>query len=1479
MSKRKIIKKGWKIPLIILAVILLWITGIYIASQSRVVQTYVTRMLAQRLSRQLNTVIHIGGVDVALFRRIILEDVWMEDQYADTLVYVRRAEAKISSLNLNHKLVEVSRLTFDYTRINISKDTAGIFNFQFLAAGKQQPRDTIPSEWRFYCNRFSFKNSTFNYRPSADELRIDDINLQIDSFRLAADSVTFQLTSLNLNDRKGFYVSDLSAGIKIAGPDVRINNLSFATPNSMISKAQIAVLYPPVSDSLSAGRQPRLEVELDQAGVSLADLAVFVPALEGMNQKIEISGKVSGNLQNLKGKNLLLKTGQNTLLHCDFSASDLSDLEQAFIFFDLHRSQTDFRDLSQIRLPNRSRMRYMKFPETFYKAGILTYQGNFTGFLTDFVAYGTLAGKMGKIKTDLSFVPGAGGVIRYNGRLQTTDFDLATLYRSDLAGKISFNGKVNGSYNKYRETLQGKFDGLISSWYINRYNYSNIVLNGQLTDKKFDGSVRVDDPNLQLDFIGTLDLNEKIPVFDFNLQLRQANLMALNLDTANTVSELALGLNANFSGNNLDNLDGAIRLTNARYRNQHDELALDSLVLTTAHQNNQDQLTIRSDFFDASVTGDYNFKNLWKSFYDVATHYLPALAAKAPETRLTNRFRIELDVKETDKITAVFLPGLHIGAPFHVSGNIDSEKRSLEIWGGIPTVRYNNLACRDLDFHIFPGRKSLSTKIRFGELMTQGGFSLYNLALLLEANNNELAGRMVWNNYDALSYSGEIETKTVFSRPENSSSPRVVTSILPSKIFIADSLWQLKPAEIRFDSSTVAISNFVFYNRQQQIAVNGKISKNPNDQLSVAFDDINLATLEYYMKQDLGLKGKVNGTVGLADLYRERLFYSDLRITGLEFRAQPLGDVSLVNKWDRTAGLINSELKVTQNNRNSLLVQGFFNPENKNMRFTANLDHLSLVFLETVIRETLSNFHGDGTGKVVISGTPDKIWMDGAVFCENAGLTVDVLQVSYHLNDSIRLARDSIIFNRIEIRDALNNRGVFNGSIRHDNFSNMDYNMTITSPKIMAMNTTSRDNEQFYGKAVASGTFRIAGRGQNVKLSGEATSLAGTAINISLSSEEEVARYDFVRFASPTPEASEKSLLRTATGGVDLVLTVNVTPEARTQLIYNSKIGDMIRAQGEGVLRFRMDPEGNLFLSGNYDVTQGDYLFTLQNVINKRFSIEQGGSIIWSGDPYNAIIDLKAVYKLKSSLRDLPLEESEGGTIDKTQRIPVDCKIHLTDELSNPTINFEVVLPTVEDRLRDAMQQFFNTPEEMNKQILSLLVLGKFYTPEYMRGTIEVSNSNQNLIGTTASELFSNQLSNWLSQINSAWDIGFNYRPGNQMTDDEIELALSTQLFNDRVTINGNVGNNANPNSTNNSELVGDFDINVKLSRNGKLQLKAYNHSNNNLIYETAPYTQGIGFTYKEDYNTIDELWRKFVSLFRKEKSEPKQSNRSARKE
>jgi hypothetical protein len=534
--------------------------------------------------------------------------------------------------------------------------------------------------------------------------------------------------------------------------------------------------------------------------------------------------------------------------------------------------------------------------------------------------------------------------------------------------------------------------------------------------------------------------------------------------------------------------------------------------------------------------------------------------------------------------------------------------------------------------------------------------------------------------------------------------------------------------------------------------------------------------------------------------------------------------------------------------------------------YNAEFDHLSLVILETVIRNNFSNFHGDGTGKLKIHGTPDKILLTGAVEGYNAGLTIDYTQVSYNFTDSVYFIGDTILFDKISIQDLAGNRGTFEGTIVHTNFQDMQYNLAVYSPRLTAMNTTARNNSQFFGQVITNGRLNITGRGKQVRLSGSATTLAGTNVNISLEDESELERYDFIQFVSTEDTIRQQFLFpQKDDGDFSLDLTIRATPEARAQLIYNAQIGDVIRAQGEGVLRFGMNNDGEITLSGSYTVERGDYLFTLQNVINKRFTIEQGGTITWSGDPYNAILDIKAVYNLKASLYDLLVDTYSNVDVYQGQRIPVECKIILTEELSNPNIDFEIDFPTVEDRLVEEVKQYFSTPEEMNKQILSLVVLGKFYTPEYLRGTYEAQNPN--LIGTTASELFSNQLSNWLSQISDNLDIGLNYRPGNQITNDEIELALSTQMFNDRVTINGNIGNNNNPNSGNNSQLVGDFDVNVKLIPNGKIRFKAYNRSNNNLIYETAPYTQGIGFTFTEEYNTFDDLLDKMKGIFsRKEK-------------
>jgi hypothetical protein len=128
--------------------------------------------------------------------------------------------------------------------------------------------------------------------------------------------------------------------------------------------------------------------------------------------------------------------------------------------------------------------------------------------------------------------------------------------------------------------------------------------------------------------------------------------------------------------------------------------------------------------------------------------------------------------------------------------------------------------------------------------------------------------------------------------------------------------------------------------------------------------------------------------------------------------------------------------------------------------------------------------------------------------------------------------------------------------------------------------------------------------------------------------------------------------------------------------------------------------------------------------------------------------------------------------------------------------------------------------------------------------------------------MLSNQLSNMLSKISNDFDVGVNYRPGDAITKDELEVALSTQLFNDKLSVEGNIGNNAN--SQNANSLVGDVNIDYKLTEDGKVRLKAFNKSNDNS--QTAingAYTQGVGIFYREEFNTIGELYKQYLQTIK----------------
>ena len=1421
------------------------------------------KQIANRLSDRLNTHISLRSVDIRFFNKVVLNDFLIEDQQKDTLLFVGEMVASIDSLSFKGHAVKLSSLELKDTKTFVSLNEDQTPNYKFildsLRRGSKKQND-----WDFFCQDFIFRKTQLGYsyykmkKPKTIDLH--DIHLEVSNFILHRDSLAFKINELSLDDHKYFQLSNLSAQLISSKQVIKLQNLQVTTPYSKIVDADIVLDQSEMKDGKDISFL-KLDVDLKESVVDFQDVSQLVPSLRGMDLKINLSGHVYGTIADLKAKNLQLDFGENTRVICDFYTNGLPDINQTFIQLDLKNSTANFKDLNRIKLPNSVGGDYLQFSQLLYDAGLIRYEGNFTGFLSDFVAYGKLSSNFGQFKTDLSFVPSNADLLKINGHLKTVNFKLGEFAQSKKFGKLTFNGQVNGSFNKATRVFDAAIEGVADSLVFNDYKFKNLILDGNVQNKKFEGDFSIQDPNLDANFAGKLDFNAPIPEFDFEMTLDKANLNALHLDHSHDKSLLSFVLNANFTGNSIDNLDGSIWFEEGQYLNENDTIQLNSLSVSTFNEN-APHLQFRSDFADADITGNYSFGTIYSSFQNFIHRYLPSSGIKYDKSLTQNQFDFELTLKDVEPLTKTFMPELFVG-PAEISGRFDDVKLTLDLKAEIPRIEYRNMILNGYSLSVRSDEK-IEFKNRLKELQLGDDNKIYNIAILADAADDQLNSKIVWNNYHIKTYSGELETQIDFLKTSYDQT-HVEVDILPSKIYVSDTLWTVHPSTVTIDSTRIQVDRFRISNNKQVLAVDGVVSKDKNDRLNLSVGGLDLANLNLLTSDDIQLNGFVNGTASIFDVYERALFLSDLQINELSFREHLIGDISLVSKWDRQSEAMQAELKISSKSIQSLYAFGTYTPATNELDFNAKLNDLSLAILQPILQNSFQNIHGRGTGDVWIHGTPSKILMDGDVLGLDAGLALKSLQVDYYFSDTVNFRSDSIIFNQIEIHDYEGNAGIFDGSIRHDNFSNMDYDMSFRSRRLLAMNTSIRDNERFYGKAYANGMLQISGHARNINLAGAATSLYGTSLNISLDYEAEAQEYDFIQFINnknPTEKPAERKA-KTDESKINMNFDFKATPEAQMQLIYNSQIGDVIRARGSGDLQVKIDSDYKISIYGEYQVERGDYLFTLQNVINKKFDIAQGGTILWNGEPYDAMINIDAIYKLKASLSELFANSVEN--IDYSQRIPVNCEIFLTENLNNPQIAFDINFPTAEDRIKDQVRQFFSTEEDLNKQILSLLVLGRFYTPEYLRGSYESSNSS--VVGTTASELFSNQLSNWLSQISNDFDVGVNYRPGNQISDDEIELALSTQIFNDRVTLNGNVGNNGtNATSSNNNNFVGDFDLNVKLTNNGKLQLKAYNRSNNNLIYETSPYTQGIGISYRENYDSFGELWRKFQRLFGKKK-------------
>jgi hypothetical protein len=883
--------------------------------------------------------------------------------------------------------------------------------------------------------------------------------------------------------------------------------------------------------------------------------------------------------------------------------------------------------------------------------------------------------------------------------------------------------------------------------------------------------------------------------------------------------------------------------------------------------------SVNSDLVVGEIRGKYSFLNIGSSFINFYRNYFPStyLAKDTLVNSAKYQFDFNFNVKNIDPITRVFAPNWEFEHNFSVKGNYNTNAQTANVETAIPSVKHNGLKVENFRFLFDANSSMLKSKIKAESLQLSEGLVIGNVSVDAEGAHDKLAVNLFYNNNGEKTYSGNLKTITTFSKTDTKY-PHIVVEIEPSKFYFEDSLWSIDRSEVQIDSTRINFNKLALKHQNQFFFIDGTISKDPKDELIAMVQDIELRMFEPLMGES-GFTGNLNGRAKIAEVYKQFKMDLNLALNKLTFSENGyLGELTLASKWNNENNNLDAEIYLIKNEETILESHGFIDPVNAKLDLGIEFNKSPISVIQAILPDIFYNEGGLGSGKVRLYGELSHLKHDGKVTPDGVvSFGITPINTTYYTSSPVVFKGDSIIFPNMKFTDKFGNEGIFDGYLRHTSFSDMRFDMKVKGSNVLVMNTTSSQNEDFYGTAFATGTFNITGSENDVLLSGDFKSAKGTTINIPFETGESAQQYDFIEIVKPTTQQTEETKYKVSNESLNMEFDVELTPDAKFQIIFISQLGDIIKGEGNGNLKVMVDNNFNIQIYGDYVIEKGDYLFTLQNVINKHFTIDRGGTLKWIGDPYNALVDLSAVYRVKTSLYDLLMSTEQD--VDLRRRLPVDCMINLSENLLYPKIDFKIDLPTAEGRVKDLVDQLIVTPEDINRQILSLLLLGRFYTPEIFAGKPPTSTGAE-LVGTTTTELLTNQLSNWLSKITDVVDIGIKYRPGNEISNEQVELALSTQILNDRVTIDGNIANNAKQSSNNNSDFIGDVDVNVKLTDDGKLKMKAYNHSNDDLIYDTAPYTWGIGLSYREEFDSFKELLAEYnQALFQRSKKKKIKTN------
>ena len=1341
-----------------------------------------------------------------------------------------------------------------------------------------------------------------------------NLNTELENLSYKTDTISGKINNLSFDEKSGLRIKQFRTDFYYGPKNAYLNGLYLETPNTVLQKS-VQVSYPSLDAITKNIGLLSVNANLDGSHLNLKDVLLLMPTMASMepfhshpNSSFKINGHVVGKVNDLRISGVEISGLTETHIKASGTLKGLPDVNKAYFDLNIADFNTSRNDIAMV-VPKGT------IPSNISIPAFLDLKGSFKGGMKDFSTKMNLHSSYGNIDLNAIFHGARKGHESYVADVKMNDVNVGALTKQpQMVGKVTLaaNVKGNGIDPKH---ISLQFNGNIASAYVKGYTYKNLQLKGSATDGSYVASARMADPNIHFSLDAKANMNKKYPSVNATLMLDSINLQKLNF--VKDDMRLHGKLVADVPTADPDYLNGNIKLTDLVATNKGQRIKIDTISLVSTATADSSSLRLHTPVLNARLSGKYQLTKIGPAVQDVINKYYntdmaggatatarakidstkrahikagkPVKAAYSPQ-----QFTFDARLTKTPLLEQ-FVPDLKQLDPVNLNGKFDSQTGELTVNASAPKIIYATNTVNNVKFNVNTNNNALNYALTVDEVKVGTSFDILYPSVTGKAQDNKL--NLSLQVRDA-KRKERYRIAGVFTAMQS----EYQFSFLRDGLMLDYTPWTVNPNNaFQFGGRGILARDFTISNSNQILSVNSS-SQEFNSPLTVAFTNFHIETLTKIAQQDsLQVGGVINGKANISNFQASPVFVADMNVGDFSFKGDTVGNIALkVN--NQTANAYSANVAITGKGNQVTLDGMYYTTPESRMDLTLNIGTLNMKSIEGFSFGNIRKASGTISGALKITGSPSAPAVRGDVKFKEVGFNVSMLNSYFRMpNESIAFNDEGIRFNNFTMVDSVGNKAVVTGAVYTKTFTDFRFGLDIRTNNFQVMNSGAADNKLYYGKLYLDSHITIKGDMKKPVVDADITVNDKTDLTIVLPSDDPAIedRTGVVTFGSINPRAEDSILLakqldslkKSEVTGMDVSATLKVDKNANFNIVIDPRNGDIVHIKGEAQLNAAIDPSGKINLTGTYTVNKGSYNLNYATV-SRRFDFKPGSTITWTGDPTTADINLTAIYVAKVP----PIDLVDDYSNDETQRtmlkekLPFNVNLNLKNELMKPDIGFDIVLPdsslTVSADVVDAVQtrltQIRRDPNEMNKQVLGVLVLGHFIgdNPLQSQGpSAGVEGTIRNSVSSLLSDQLNKLAGNLIEGVDLSFDLqsGEDYSTGVAQNRTDLNVGLSKRFLNDRLTVT--VGNNFNLEGQNQpgqkaTNIAGNVSVGYKLSKDGRYMLRAY-RKDEYIVIQGQVIETGVAFSVTLDYNRFSQIFRKRTAEERAMRKQAKEQNKA----